>query len=73
MTKVESFLLFSLVTLSPSDSHAWKIDTLTLKNEMRRLDGIANSMDMRLSKFREIVKDREAWHAAWGCKESDMT
>ena len=31
---------------------------------MRRLDGIRDSMNMSLSKPQEIVKDREAWHAA---------
>ena len=45
------------------------------RQRMRWLDSINDSMDMNLSKVRELVMDREAWRCCspWGRKKSDTT
>ena len=49
---------------SPQDVLLEHVDYFQIKANMRCLDSITDSMDVNLSKFYEIVKDRKTWHGA---------
>ena len=51
-----------LIRKDPDAGQDWRWEKRTTENNM--VGGITDSTDMMLSKLQEIVKDREAWHAA---------
>ena len=57
----------------PDAGKDWRQEEKGTQQRTRWLDGITDSMDMSLSKFQEMVKDRKVWHAAVHGVEKSLT